>query len=278
MNVMGSGFGFLQLNAFQPGPEPVGEVVDKSVYDSPSKPGNEAVVGVDATEFRKFQKSTLNAELSTTLALELTTLEGERIRLDFNQLDTLGRTDFRGTTLDGDRSRTRFSEEDTQRMVNMSVTGDLSAAERDSVDSVIAAVIEVANRFFENDMAAAVEKLKMMDFDTSTLADFSLKMTMSKTVEFSRLAGGPNFDGLQRLADRDGEISKVLGFLADEQRQLIDSAREVLDLPSAIRMVQSLLPGMLEASLQQLADDVAQLTSERMTEARVTTGEEEQTA
>ena len=61
MNVMGSGFGFPQLNTFQPGPVPVGEAVDEPVYEPPSESGNEAVVGVDATEFRKFQKSALTS-------------------------------------------------------------------------------------------------------------------------------------------------------------------------------------------------------------------------
>ena len=127
-------------------------------------------------------------------------------------------------------------------MVNISVDGDLSDAEKSSIDSVLASVVEVANQFFENDMAAALDKLKMMDFDTSTLADFSLKMTKTKSIHFTRLSGGANFDGLQRLADRDGEVSKVLEFFADEQRKLIDSASEVLNRPSAIRMVKSLLP------------------------------------
>lgn len=247
-----------------PQTKPAVDVVADMMDEPQAKSAKETVVEVDAAEFRKFRKSELSAELSTSLVLELTTLEGDSIKLDFNQLDTFDRSVFRGKTADGERSRSRSIEEDSQRVVNMSVDGELSAAERDSVDAVLAAVIEVANRFFENDMAAAVDKLQMMDFDTSTLADFSLKMTMSKSVDFSRVTGGSDFDGLQRLADRDGEISKVLEFFADEQRQLIDSASEVLDRPSAIKMVKSLLPPMLEAPLQKLADKVAEKAAEEM--------------
>jgi hypothetical protein len=96
------------------------------------KPGDRAVVEVAAEEFARFRKRELNAELATSLVLELTTSEGDSVRLDFSQFDVLERSSFKGMTEDGERSRSRSSEESSERLVNMSVDGELNAEEKAS--------------------------------------------------------------------------------------------------------------------------------------------------
>ena len=243
--------------------EPVAApVAEADAETEETKTGDRAVVEVAAEEFARFRKRELNAELATSLVLELTTSEGDSVRLDFSQLDVLERSSFKGVTEDGGRTRSRSSEESSERLVNMSVDGELNAEEKASIDAVLKEVIGVANKFFNNDLSAAVSKLESMEFDMATLADFSLKMSMSRSVEYSKTVGGSELpeqstlDGLKRLADRDGEISKVLEFFASEQRRLIDSASEVLDRPSAVKMVKSLLPPMLEDPFAILSEKV----------------------
>jgi len=209
-----------------------------------------------AEEFSRFRMKSLDAELVTSLQLSLKTKEGDEITLDFNQVDVLQRTKFAGRSLEGDRVRVNSFNEETDRVVNMNVNGDLSDSEKAAVDSVLARVIEVANQFFEGSVGAALNKLKTMEFDTGTLAELSLKMSMTKSVEFTRAYQGGE-DQLRRLAERDGGINNMLEFFADEQKKLIDMANEVLDGESAVKLVKSLLPPMLEEPLQALVAEVA---------------------
>jgi hypothetical protein len=70
----------------------------------------------------------------------------------------------------------------------------------------------------------------------------------------------------------------VLDFFADQQRTLIDSASEVLDRPSAVKMVKSLLPPMLEKPFAQLAEKLDQAIVEAadVDTVEVTADEEDQ--
>ncbi|CAN0531893.1 unnamed protein product, partial [Scytosiphon promiscuus] len=166
------------------------------------------------------------------------------ITLDFNQLDIQSSSQFRGKTLDGDRYKARASLEDTQRIVNMEVTGSLSAEEQAAIDSVLSSVIEVVQNFFNGDMDGAISKLKMMDFDTGQLAELSLNMSMTRTAEISRALHNGS-DQLHNLKTRDADVAQALEFLATEQRRLVESAGSLFDSPSAAKLVKSLLPPML---------------------------------
>ena len=94
-----------------------------------------------------------------------------------------------------------------------------------------------------------------MDFDTEELAEFSLQMNMSKSVEVTRAYQGGQ-RRLAHLADRDNGIMKVLKHFAREQHKLIDLASEVLNKESAVRLVKTLLPPMLEDPLTALVNNV----------------------
>jgi len=269
----GFGAGAQPPVAAEPPAAPVAEVpaAPVQVADDVAPPVSEEVVNdpevveddftlpikqYSAEEFSRFRMKSLDAELVTSLQLSLKTNEGDEITLDFNQVDVLQRTKFAGRSLEGDRVRVNSFNEETDRVVNMNVSGDLSDSEKAAVDSVLARVIEVANKFFEGSVGAALNKLKTMEFDTGTLAELSLKMSMTKSVEFTRAYQGGE-DQLRRLAERDGGINNMLEFFADEQKKLIDMASEVLDGESAVKLVKSLLPPMLEEPLQALVAEVA---------------------
>ena len=210
------------------------------------------IVEMAAEDFQRFRYSELAAELKTSLVLELKTAEGDTVKLDFSQLDLLERGKFSGRLAEGGmREETSFAE-GTERVVNMGVEGELDDAERAAIDRVLSSVVDVANAFFHNDLAAALGKLKSLEFDTGTLAELSLQMSMSKSVEYARARGGAGMEDLQRMVDQDGEISRMVEFFASEQKRLIESAGEVLDRPSAVRMVKSLLPPMIDRPLEEL--------------------------
>jgi hypothetical protein len=238
--------------------EPVDEAVPAPGNEEPAEPEFELPIKqYSAEEFSRFRMKSLDAELVTSLELSLKTKDGDLVTLDFNQVDVLQRTRFAGKSLDGDRVRVNSFNEETDRIVNMNVTGDLSDAEKAAVDAVLERVIEVANKFFDGSVGAALGKLKTMEFDTGTLAELSLKMSMTRSVEFTRAYQGGE-EQLRRLASRDGEVNNMLEFFADEQKKLIDMANEVLDGESSARLVKSLLPPMLEEPLQALVEQVAE--------------------
>jgi hypothetical protein len=226
---------------------PAGEESEEPTATVPDGP-RVSIDSLNVEDFDRFRLKQLTASLETSLKLELETRDGDRVTLDFSQLDVREHARFRGVDADGERMRLRESGQQTQRLVNMEVNGDLSEAEKAAIDDVLNRVIEVAQQFFGGSLDDAVSRLHVMDFDTSTLLDFSLEMSVTRKVEVSRSynEGG---DALTRLAGRDGQVMKTLEFLADAQRRLIDTAREVLNDPSAVKMVRSLLPPLLETQL-----------------------------
>jgi len=241
-------------------PEQAAEpVVAEPVVADDALPAESPIKQYAAEEFSRFRMKSLDAELVTSLELSLKTREGDLVTLDFNQVDVLQRTRFAGTSLDGDSVRIDSFNEETDRVVNMNVSGDLSEVEKAAIDSVLARIIEVANKFFDGSVSAALNKLKTMEFDTGTLAELSLKMSMTKSVAFTRAYQGGE-EQLHGLASRDSEVNSMLEFFADEQKKLIDMASSVLDGESAVKLVRSLLPAMIadeagDPSAEEVHDD-----------------------
>ena len=133
---------------------------------------------------------------------------------------------------------------------------------------VLSAVIEAADKFFDGSLDKAMKQLMSMDFDTEELAEFSLRMNMSKSVEVTRAYQGGRRD-LAHLADRDNGIMKVLKHFAREQHKLIDLASEVLNKESAVRLVKTLLPPMLEDPLTGLVNNVQNHKMAAESDARI---------
>jgi len=210
-----------------------------------------SIVEINTEDFTRYRMRQLSTEFETSLKLELKTRDGDVITLNFSQLDIVEATRFRGRTHDGDRVRLSSRYESTRRVVNIEVRGDLSDAETEAINKVLSAVIEAADQFFDGSLDKAMKQLLSMDFDTEELAEFSLQMNMTKSVEVTRSYQGGRRH-LAHLAERDNGIMKLLKRFASEQHQLINLASEVLNPESAVRLVKTLLPTMLENPLAAL--------------------------
>ncbi|MCZ6853380.1 MAG: hypothetical protein O7G86_05615, partial [Gammaproteobacteria bacterium] len=163
--------------------------VEESRSDEPLR-SRFSITEVNTEDFKRYRMRQLSTELQTSLKLELKTKDGDVITLDFSQLDIVEATRFRGRTHDGDRIRMNSRFESTQRVVNMEVKGDLSDAETEAINKVLSAVIEAADKFFDGSFDKAMKQLLSMDFDTEELAEFSLQMNMTKSVEVTRTYQG----------------------------------------------------------------------------------------
>ncbi len=224
--------------------------------DTDDAPAVPQIVQLDNGDFAKYRSVEKSARQETSLSLELTTKDGDTITLDFSQIDSVDMNRFRGRTADGDKVADQSYTEGMERVVNMDVLGNLSAEEQAAVDTVLQSVMEAVDSFFRGDTGQAIQKLKAMDFDSGQLAELSLNMSMSKSAEVSK-AYFNGADAMQDLMDRDANLSQALEFIASEQKRLIDLAKDVLDAPSAVGLVRSLMPPLMSDPFAELAQQVA---------------------
>ena len=224
----------------------------KSASQLPTLP----ISQLDAEDFSRYRLVEKSLQQEATLSLELTTAEGDLITLDFSQIDSVEMSRFRGTSLEGEQIKERSYSENMERVVNMSVLGELNAEEQAAVDSVLSSVVEVVQQFFTGNVGKAMAKLKSMDFDAQELSELSLNMSLTKSAQVSK-AFHNGMDQLHELKSRDSDIAQALDLLASEQKRLIDMAADVLDTPSAARLVRSLVPPMLSEPFAALRDEVA---------------------
>ena len=235
--------------------------------DADAKP---PVVQVAAEDFNQLKMRSRSSQLETSLQLSLTTRDGDKITLDFSQIDLFEKSRLSDPTAEGGRRHRHEVTERHDRVVNMNVEGDLDDVERAAVDAVLAEVIELANKFFTGNLDGVMQRLQSFDLDTEALSEFSLQMNMTKSVEFSRAHHKGRDSEIARLAGRDGEVMKMLEFLATEQRTLIRSASEVLDSPSAVKLVKALLPPLLEEPFAKLAETLDAADDAEMMDEDVT--------
>ena len=225
--------------------------------DSSTVPGLPTlpIAEVSAADFAKYRSTSTERQSEHNLSLQLSTLDGDSITLEFNQIDVQNSSDFSGKTLDGEKVTDQSFLDDSQRLVNIDVTGDLSDEERAAIDTVISSVIDVVTDFFSGNLDGAVNKLKALDFDTSQLAELSLQASVSKTAVVNQ-GYHDGVDQIHNLKSRDADIAQALDFLASEQRRLVDVAGSVLDTPSAAKLVKSLLPPLLSEPFADLQSEL----------------------
>lgn len=245
------------------------DVVDIIDVEAPTVdvvPPSLPITQLDAEDFSRYRMVEKSRQQEATLSLELTTAEGDLISLDFSQIDSVEMSRFRGVSLEGEQIKERAYSENMERVVNMSVLGELNAEEQAAVDAVLSSVVEVVQQFFTGNVGQAMAKLKSMDFDAQQLSELSLNMSLTKSAQVSK-AFHNGMDQLHDLKSRDSDIAQALDFLASEQKRLIDMAADVLDPPSAARLVRSLVPPMLSEPFAALRDEVAAGANAELIEA-----------
>lgn len=202
-------------------------------------------------DFDQLRYRSAERSVETELVLELTTQDGDKVSLDFRQLELQSRTRLAGQLTEGGQIRFSERSSSSERFVSITVEGDLSDEEKAAIDSLLDTVIGVANKFFKGNVSAAMERLQNLDFNTEELADFSLKMSFSAKVNVDKVFLGEGGQ-LESLAIRDKEVSALLNFFADEQTKLVESAKEQFGDPSAAKLVRALLPKLVTAPFEQL--------------------------
>jgi hypothetical protein len=169
----------------------------------------------------------------TEFSLELRTREGDVVALNYRQLD------YRSSAQSSNGAS--VNEQALERMVSMSVTGDLSDAEFAAIDRMLAQVTAEAASFFEGDLLGTAARLTSLDFDSEQLASFALDFTRTSQIQLTQVYTDSS-QSLSDLASRDSGVASLLEMLAATQRRLMEEAKVLFDAPSAAKFARSLIP------------------------------------
>lgn len=188
----------------------------------------------------------------TSFSLELKTQEGDVISLSFQQAEFARMASAEGA----------FSlEAGFERVVNMSVTGELSEKELAAVDGLIAQVAEEASALFEGDLGAAAERLANIGFDGQTLASFALDFKQTSYQEVTRVYAPRADHGLGELARQDSGVASLLDAIAQAHRQLVEGAKSLFGEADAARLGKAVVPavfGFAGSTPAQVSDERVQ--------------------
>lgn len=121
-------------------------------------------------------------EKSESLDLKVRTAEGDVVTLSFSDSDSA--TVSAGAVQTANGSAQAFSMSSSHSSdLQISVKGQLSEQERAAINALAAQASEVADDFFDGDMAAAMQEASKMDISgqADTLSAFSLRMESRET-------------------------------------------------------------------------------------------------
>jgi hypothetical protein len=109
--------------------------------------------------------------------LEIHTLEGDVVKIDFRNSTSLRLGSSEGAGGTQDSLKVRISER-----TSLQVEGDLNPAELAAIGDLVRKVDSLANEFFAGDVEQAFAAAADLRIDGSQLADYSLQLSMSQKV------------------------------------------------------------------------------------------------
>ena len=216
--------------------------------NAPAAPPTKASPGlVRQPRGNALQAAAIASETSSRFALTLQTQEGDTVTMTLQRHDSFTAIDVRSDTRDLQLRLQQLAQASSEG-ATLSVTGELSDAESQAIAKVLGEVVAAAESFYLGDSGAALSKLTAMNLDADTLLELSLTMSVHERVEYQRVGLGPSAGAaaqLKRLAAADQAVGKLLDGMARQQRRLLSQAQHQFEPASAIRLVQGLLPPVM---------------------------------
>lgn len=149
-----------------------------------------------------------------SFSLNLKTLEGDSIRIQVRNTEEAG-ADFRRNQSGESLSWGRTNSNDFQLMIE----GDLNETERADLNALLVDVNELANEFYDGDMALAWEQAQALSIDGTSLASMDLRM---REVEAKGVAA-------YQSASSETQLPRGLESLRDYARDMLAAQQEWLD-------------------------------------------------
>ena len=116
------------------------------------------------------------ATLHHSAEVEITTAEGDRVKVGFNLDAAESSTSFQNYEISSEAAQRQLTGN-----VSFVVEGDISEKERTAIHDLLTQVDAVAGQFFHGDVNAALGQALRLGVDGTTLAQFTVKLSASAT-------------------------------------------------------------------------------------------------
>ncbi|MFT6615348.1 MAG: hypothetical protein ACJAXR_001322 [Halopseudomonas sp.] len=201
----------------------------------PLLPGSEArVEGVSLSA-----SASRFSALAQTFDLEVTTREGDLLRINIAQASVSQSSSQVPAAGNEKGSRVTLSAQSSQLQVGVwqvEVQGDLSDAERSSLESLLGQVQDLAGDFYAGDLEGAFDRALALDMDGSQLASMSLNLSQKSVRQASETYG--------RVSGQSAPASAVNSDLRQYAEGLLQALRDASALTeSSNALLRDMLAG-----------------------------------
>lgn len=167
---------------------PIGDGIDKS-YDLIQD-------GLDDIKVDRYQSQSVQqplASLSTqqTSTLELTTNDGDKVKLSFGH-------HFSGGLSHSEDGDTLSLMLNNRNDLMLSIEGDLNEQELQAIADLVVDIDGIGNQFFSGDLDSAFEQATQFGFDDNQIATFAVNFEMTHQIQINR-GYGPQDSPLAQL-------------------------------------------------------------------------------
>lgn len=196
-----------------------------------------ANVGVAKTP-SSFESETYSS--SASMELEMRTLEGDIVKISFEQNSEISnsRSDSAGKSI---QQFSAFNETGWQ----LSVEGELSEKELESLAKVIKGVQQLGSSFFSGDLSSAMDQASKLGMGANELASLSLSMQQTQTYQ---AVSAYQTDKKEALPDALQDFSGRLAGFADQVKQTFESA---MPLAESNKLLKQLTEKMFQGEVNQ---------------------------
>ena len=216
----------------------------RALATQPPSVAPDSVTRVDHESHARLRASETINSTEVKFDFEVTTQDGDKVKIIVDLLDSTTELKARGRDADGTRFRAHSSSSTTSRAVSIAVEGSLDDGELAAIDKLSSSVVDLAQRFLSGDDRGALDKALSLNFDSSELTTFALHLSQSQTQSVTRvkLRGDAALEGLAQLDSAFADQTKNIG---DAIRGLIYQPNDDLDPATIAQVVAQLLPPLL---------------------------------
>lgn len=158
------------------------------------------------------------AAQAQTFDLQVTTREGDKLRISVAQASASYAQSSVAAASDGSNSVVQFRSQSSSLQIaglQVSIEGDLNDAERASLTKLFSQVQELSDKFFAGDLQGAFDQALKLELDGSQLASLSLNLSQTSVRQAT--------DAYSAVAEQGGQPSSVVN------NTLIDYAKGLLE-------------------------------------------------
>ena len=161
------------------------------------------------------------AAQAQTFDLQVTTREGDKLRISVAQASASYAQSSVAAASDGSGSVARFSSQSSSLQMGglqVSIEGDLNDAERASLTKLFGQVQELSDKFFAGDLQGAFDQALKLELDGSQLTSLSLNLSQTSVRQAT--------DAYSAVAEQGGQpASAVNNTLIDYAKGLLEALR-----------------------------------------------------